>query len=323
MVLHWNFLYTNKVKNDKLIETTSNQLQNMNPMFSPFNMNQMMDPYFNEAKQLISQYLSDEKALERLCNTNPEMAEMIVSEDTIRLAEVIRKKHQKQMEKKRKEQEELIRLQQNSFDPEAQKRIEEIINQQRLDALQKETYEHHPELFVSTEMLYINGSVNNEPVQVFMDTGAQTTVISKAFAVKANLMKNVDKRFAGLIKGVGEQKSLGRIWNFNLKIQGSFFPVTAVVLEHFSHEVLFGLDAMKRHKVQIDLGDMVVHFPSANIIEPFLKDHEIFKIPLDQMSQKVSKVMETLGIDDKLAKELLVKNNYDEIQAINTFYYNR
>lgn len=52
-------------------------------------------------------------------------------------------------------------------------------------------------------MLYIHGKINHVDAVIFVDTGAQTTVISKKFAEKANLMKFVDKRYATMYKGVG------------------------------------------------------------------------------------------------------------------------
>ena len=40
---------------------------------------------------------------------------------------------------------------------------------------------------VPVKMLYIDGKVNNTPVTIFVDSGAQTTVMSESFAKRANL----------------------------------------------------------------------------------------------------------------------------------------
>lgn len=288
---------------------------------NPFPMfQQPVNRYINKANMMIQQYMGNPSALDQLCHKQPALAEMILNNDTNGLAAFIKQKDEDKLKEQRRINNEIARLEQNPFDPESQKKIEAMIREKRLNELQNQTYEHHPELFVSTEMLYINATVNNTAVQVFVDTGAQTTVISKSFAVRANLMKNVDARFKGLIKGVGEQTSLGKIWNFSLKINGKLFPVSAVVLETFSHDVLLGLDAMKRHKIMINLGEMTIGFPSEGIVQPFLKDHEIIKIPLDQFSVKIQKIMETLGIDDKKATDLLKKYKYDEMMVINNYF---
>ena len=302
-------------------QTPNQNLARFN-MQLPGQMNYQNNIYQTKARQMINQFLSNPPALEQLCHKNPELADKILTEDIVGLTKIIQEKETKRIKEQQRIDSEIARLEKNPFDPESQKKIEQMIREKRLADLQKETYEHHPELFVSTEMLYINASVNNSSLQVFVDTGAQTTVISKAFAVRANLMKNVDARFAGLIKGVGEQTSLGRIWNFNLKIQGRFFPISAVVLKEFSHELLLGLDAMKRHKVQIDLGKMSMFFLEQDISVEFLKDQEIVKIPLHEMSKKVQKIMETLGVDDKSATQLLKKKDYDENLVI-TEHFNK
>lgn len=291
------------------------------PLLNPFSMMQnRAGIYQTKARQLIQQFLSNPSSLDQLCHSKPKLAEMIINDDVAGIAQMLQKKEREKLDKQRQLDQEIARLQQNPFDPESQKKIEQMIREKRLNELQNQTYEHHPELFVSTEMLYINASVNNTAVQVFVDTGAQTTVISRDFAERANLMKNVDARFKGLIKGVGEQTSLGRIWNFELKISGKMFAVSAVVLEKFSHEILLGLDAMKRHKTVINLGEMSMGFPSHSIVIPFLKDHEIVKIPLKEFSRKIQMIMEALGIDDKKAAVLLKKNQYDENAVINNHF---
>lgn len=275
--------------------------------------------FINKAKQMIEYYLNNERKLDLLCQNKPKLAEMIVTNNTEAIAAMLFEEKQNKLKIQRERNQEMMRLQANPFDPEAQKKIEEMINQERLDKIQQETMEYHPELFVSTEMLYIEASVNHTQVQVFVDTGAQTTVISKDFAERAGLMKNVDKRFASEVKGVGQQMSLGRIWNFNVEINGKFFPISAIVLPVFGHEVLLGLDAMKRHNMNLDLKNMALNIPSQEMVCPFLKDHEIIHIPLGLFSIKMSKVMETCGVDPKKARELLKKFKYEENSAINHY----
>ena len=53
--------------------------------------------------------------------------------------------------------------------------------------------------------------VNNTPLKAFVDSGAQVCVMSRRCAERCNIYHLVDKRFAGVMKGVGQQTSHGRI----------------------------------------------------------------------------------------------------------------
>jgi DNA damage-inducible protein 1 len=64
---------------------------------------------------------------------------------------------------------EIAKLQANPFDPEAQRKIEELIKQEQLDQQYETAMEHMPELFARVSMLYIDIQVNKVPIQVIFD----------------------------------------------------------------------------------------------------------------------------------------------------------
>jgi len=66
--------------------------------------------------------------------------------------------------------------------------------------------------------------VNNTPLKAFVDSGAQVCIMSRKCAERCNIYHLVDKRFSTMMKGVGSQKSHGRIHTVTLPPLLIFFP---------------------------------------------------------------------------------------------------
>lgn len=59
------------------------------------------------------------------------------------------------------------------LDPEYQKKMYEAIQQKNVMENYEHALEHSPEVFGQVDMLYVDMSVNGEPVKAFIDSGAQ------------------------------------------------------------------------------------------------------------------------------------------------------
>ncbi|KAJ3225444.1 DNA damage-inducible protein 1 [Clydaea vesicula] len=175
------------------------------------------------AEELRQRVVSNPQHLSSLARQNPELARLAVENPT----EFVRLYNSNLQQLQRQQQQ--ASWSQDPFDIEAQRRIEEEIKKANIAKN------------MAVVMLYINCEVNGRPVEAFVDSGAQATIMSPECAENCNIMHLVDERFAGIAQGVGTAKILGRVHSAEIKVGTSFLPCSFTIMEaciDLEHNVL-------------------------------------------------------------------------------------
>lgn len=224
-------------------------------------------------ESVIQHFLSNPEELTALRQRNPELAEAFMSGDT----EWIRRSliyHRQQIAEEEKERQQLQNL--DPWSEEYQQRLAENIRQRNIRDNLETAIEHNPEVFLGrVHMLYISCRVNGILVKALVDTGAQMTVMNVKCAQRCNVMRLVDRRYASYAFGVGRQRIIGIIHLGQIQIGDDFLASSFRVLEDQSHELILGLDMLKRHQCSVDLSQDVLRVGTTGKETPFLSEQEV------------------------------------------------
>ncbi|KAL7130716.1 hypothetical protein ABFS83_13G152300 [Erythranthe nasuta] len=228
------------------------------------------------------QLRNDSNMMAQLFQSDPELAQAILGNDLNKLQDLLRARNRQRSELKRQQEEEMALLYADPFDVEAQKKIEAAIRQKGIDENWAAALEYNPEAFARVVMLYVDMEVNGIPLKAFVDSGAQSTIISKTCAERLGLLRLLDTRYKGIAHGVGQSEILGRIHVAPIKIGSIFYPCSFVVLDSPNMEFLFGLDMLRKHQCSIDLKDNVLRVGGGEVAVPFLSEKDIPSRFLDE-----------------------------------------
>ncbi|KAF5002547.1 hypothetical protein FDECE_10611 [Fusarium decemcellulare] len=201
------------------------------------------------------QILGQPALRQQLQRQHPELAAAV--DNPARFAQIFHDSQDREQRERLERQREIERLNDDPFNVENQRKIEEMI------------------LFGRVHMLYVDVEVNGHQVKALVDSGAQATIMSPACAEACGIMRLVDTRFAGVARGVGTANIIGRVHSAQIKIGNLFLPCSFTVMEGKSVDLLLGLDMLKRYQASIDLAKDKLIIQGEEV--PFLGEAEIPK----------------------------------------------
>lgn len=114
---------------------------------------------------------------------------------------------------------------------------------------------------------------NDVCVEMMVDTGAESSVISLELANELGLSDDIDRSQRGIASGVGKAKIVGKVRNAIVTLGQIDFPMEFMVLDLTASGntkqrlLLLGLDQMRKYKCIVDLEREVLVFGGSGGVE--------------------------------------------------------
>ncbi|SBT46826.1 DNA-damage inducible protein [Plasmodium ovale wallikeri] len=229
--------------------------------------------YIKKEAENLLQMKKDRGRMSILQLQDKELYDAINNENLEEIEKIVKEKYEKEKQEKEREQQMYENALKNPLSEDSQKYIYEHIYKNQINSNLALAQEHFPEAFGMVFMLYIQVEINKNIVHAFVDSGAQSSIMSKKCAEKCNILRLMDTRFTGIAKGVGTKSILGKIHMVDIKIGSCFYAVSLTIIDEYDIDFIFGLDLLKRHQCSIDLKKNALIIEDNEI--PFLSEKDV------------------------------------------------
>jgi DNA damage-inducible protein 1 len=148
---------------------------------------------------LISSCRDNPALLDQIASSNAPLAGFIRNSNILEIRKYLMSRYLAQHKVQYEHQLELHKIAANPDSEENQRKIAERIQAENIRENMELALENIPESFSQVNMLYIDCEINDIRLRAFVDSGAQTTIMSVSCVERCGLSRLIDTRYSGNI----------------------------------------------------------------------------------------------------------------------------
>jgi DNA damage-inducible protein 1 len=122
-----------------------------------------------------------------------------------------------------------------------------------------------PESFIPVKMLYIKCKINNTELDIFIDTGAQVSIMSLSLAKQLGIDYLIDHFCEGKVVGVGTKEIVGKIHYIDIQLENFNLPCSFTIIDNDNLKIMLGLNTMLSTGCILDLKNKKMIFNNYEI----------------------------------------------------------
>ena len=124
----------------------------------------------------------------------------------------------------------------------------------------EKAYNEIPHTFIRTEAIFLKGHINGHEIDFLLDTGAEMSIIPVNIIQACGLENILDTHYSGIMKGVGEDKMLGKLHYVEVILECGVYPCSFSVCSNNDLPPILGIDMMYNLGISIDFKKKQIYF---------------------------------------------------------------